>query len=47
MACRINKQEILESYEATCQKNGISPDYDAIDLSVLEGETYIDVSENA
>lgn len=38
MACRINKQEILESYEATCQKNGISPDYDAIDLSVLDGE---------
>jgi hypothetical protein len=31
------KQEILESYEATCQKNGISPDYDAIDLSVLDG----------
>jgi len=30
------RQEILESYEATCQKNGIQPDYDAIDLSVLD-----------
>lgn len=31
-----DRQTILDSYEATCQKNGVLPDFDAIDLSVLD-----------
>lgn len=33
------RQMILDSYEATCRNNGVTPDFDAIDLSVLDGET--------
>lgn len=33
-----DRQTIIDSYEATCQKNGVQPDYDAIDLSVLDKE---------
>lgn len=42
-----DRQTIIDSYEATCQKNGVQPDYDAIDLSVLDGDLPYKESESS
>lgn len=36
------KQMILDSYESSCRSNGVQPDFDAIDLSVLDGGLPLD-----
>lgn len=33
------RQQALDSYENSCRSNNVTPDFDAIDLSVLDGET--------
>ena len=39
------RQQALDSYESSCRSNGVTPDFDAIDLSVLDGETVSTNSE--